>query len=71
MPVNTNTAPWCARCYAESAMRAAREQADPGMRAILLRTARAFIDRQGVSVTEATHAMHPKRLKPWPSEAAA
>ena len=65
-------APPCARCYLDSIWRTARAQPDPLTRDIILRTARARLLRDGTAFTsEAAHAAHPRRRKPWPSEAAA
>ena len=71
MPTITSkyTTPPCARCYLDSARRVAAAQDDPMMRDIVLRTARARLSREGLAVvSEAAHAAHPRRLRPWPSE---
>ena len=61
--------PPCARCYLDSARRVAAAQADPMMRDIILRAARARLSKDGLAVvSEAAHAAHPRRLRPWPSE---
>ena len=70
--VSKYTTPPCARCYLDSVKRVARAQEDPVMRDIVLRTARARLSREGLAVvSEAAHAAHPRRLRPWPSEKAA
>jgi len=72
MPAIIGTrAPFCARCYTESIARAAREQPDHATREIMLRAAQARIAREGGAVTTEAHAMHPRRVRPWPSQQAA
>jgi hypothetical protein len=67
--VSKYTTPACARCYLDSVRRAAREQPDPLVRDIILRAARARLGREDLAVvSEAAHAAHPRRLRPWPSE---
>ena len=70
--VSKYTTPPCARCYLDSARRVAAAQPDPLMRDINLRAARARLGREGLAVvSEAAHAAHPRRRKPWPSDAPA
>jgi len=62
-------APPCARCYLDSVRRVAAAQDDPLVRDIVLRAARDRLTREGLAVvSEAAHAAHPRRLRPWPSE---
>lgn len=70
--VSKYTTPPCARCYLDSIRRAAREQDSPLVRDILLRAAKTRLTRDDLAVvSEAAHARHPRRSRPWPSEAAA
>ncbi len=76
--VSKYTTPSCGLCYLDSARRAALEQDSPLVRDIILRTAKARLARDPqmtrdgkMTVSAEAHAMHPRRLKPWPSEAAA
>ena len=70
--------PSCGLCYLDSARRAAHDQADPLVRDIILRTAKARVARDPqmtrdgkMTVSAEAHAAHPRRLKPWPSGKAA
>lgn len=73
MSTNTASEPWCRFCYRESAYRAASEHPDPQAGVIIRRTADARFEQgdPGRSVSLATHSRHPKRTRPWPSQAAA
>jgi hypothetical protein len=72
MLITRYATPPCARCYLDSVRRVAAAQEDPLMRDIVLRAARDRLAREGLAVvSEAAHAAHPRRRKPWPSDTAA